>query len=167
MSDEQSEAPSLLLEPEKKSLDSYILPAALALGAAALIVTTMRKKEKKTKSSSSKNLTAGANEVVFSSDFKSYEIGEDYEQLTLEPYLAEQAEQGDFYMGGGPGIIESVEKELMKKARAEVLSAFKATHQVKVGKSLMAISGLPKDRKSVQDFNAWLVDRVRVFQEEY
>ena len=105
MSDEDGS--DLILEPEKKTLGSFLLPAALAAGTAALIYSSVKKSDKK---SSSKTPEAGSNEVVFASNYASFSIGDDYQQLVLESYLAEQAEDGNLQIKGETGgLFESID----------------------------------------------------------
>jgi len=166
MSDEKK--PSLLLEPEKRGAGSYILPAALAAGGVALLYTTVKKGDSKKSGSS---LSAAANEVAFSSSYGSYKVGKDYEQLVVESYLSEQAEDGNLHLAdGGDALVGQIyipEEEYIKRTRAEVLSAFKATHKARVGKEKVLISKLPQDKTGVQKFNKWLEAQVKNFQETY
>lgn len=158
----------MLLEPEKKSLGSLLLPAALAVGGAALIYKKVKKSDKKKAASAP---TAGDSEVVFSTNHSSYSMGKDYEQLVLEPYLAEQAEDGNLHLKGqGSGFIGSIsmiEDMMLSHTRNGIISAFKATHRVKVGKEIVQISNLPQDKTGVQKFNAWLEEETKNFQENY
>lgn len=163
MSDEGTS--DLILEPEKKTLSSFLLPAALAAGAAALIYTKAKKSDKK---SSGGSPSAGSNEVAFSSNYGSYTIGADYEQITLESYLAEQAEDGNLQIKGeSSGLFASMEDTLMLNTRIQVLEAFKSTHKVKVGDERILIRDLPQDKTGVQSFNEWLETQTKKFQENY
>ena len=98
-------------------------------------------------------------------------MGTDYQQLVLEPYLSEQAEDGNLHLKGqGSGFVGSIpmiEDLMLKHTRESVVSAFKATHRVKVGKEIVQISNLPQDKTGVQKFNAWLEEETKNFQENY
>ena len=163
MSDEDTS--DLILEPEKRTLGSFLLPAALAAGTAALIYSSVKKSDKK---SSSKTPEAGTNEVVFASNYGSFSIGDDYQQLVLESYLAEQAEDGNLQITGETGgLFASIEETLIVSTRSEVLAAFKSTHKVKVSKERILISALPQGKTGVQSFNKWLEAETKKFQENY
>jgi len=167
-----SEKESLLLQQEKKGPADLILPLALGAAGAAILYTTVGKSKSSKKSEGSSASPAAANEVVFSSNFGSYSMGRDYEQLVLESYLAEQAEAGNLYTDSGDGgLFEAlggvIDDALMKNSRGEVLSAFKSTHYVKVGKERVQISALPQGKTGVQKFNEWLESRTKYFQENY
>lgn len=159
----------MLLEPEKKSLGSMLFPAALAVGGAALIYKTVKKKEDKKSKSSAPNV--GASEIAFSANHSSYSMGKDYEQLVLEPYLSEQAEDGNLHLKGqGSGFIGAIpmiENLMMDHTRKSVISAFKSTHRAKVGQETVQISDLPQGKTGVQKFNAWLEEKTKSFQETY
>lgn len=159
----------MLLEPEKKGLSSFLLPAALAAGGAALIYKVAKKKEEKKAKASAPS--AGSSEVVFSATHSNYSMGKDYEQLVLEPYLSEQAEDGDLHLKGqGEGFFGSIsvlEPEMITRTRKAVISAFKATHRVKVGTEIVQISSLPQGKTGVQKFNDWIEERTKNFQETY
>jgi hypothetical protein len=170
MSDEETQNPGggMLLEPEKRSFGSFLLPAALAAGGAALIYKAAKKSEKKSKASAP---SAGDNEVAFSANHSAYSMGKDYEQLVLEPYLSEQAEDGNLHLKGqGSGLIGAipmVENLMLDHTRKNVIAAFKATHRAKVGKDRVTISDLPQDKTGVQKFNEWLEEETKMFQENY
>jgi hypothetical protein len=164
MSDEDG---NLLLEPEKRSLASFLLPAALAVGGAALIYSKSKKADDK-KSSGSSAPDAGSNEVVFATNYGSFTIGDDYEQIQLESYLAEQAEDGNLQIPGETGeLFAGIEGTLVVSTRSEVIAAFRSTHKVKVGDERVLISSLPGGKTGVVKFNEWLFDRVKHFQENY
>jgi len=174
MSEDESNAPNpsegMLLEPEKKTLGSWLLPAALAAGGAALVYRAAKKGDKKSKPSASAP-AASASEVAFSANHSSYSMGKDYEQLVLEPYLAEQAEDGNLHLKGqGSGFVGSipmVENLMLDHTRKTVISAFKSTHKVKVGKEFVQISALPQGKTGVQKFNDWIEEKTKSFQENY
>lgn len=160
----------MILKPKKRGPEAFILPAALAVGGAALLFSSTNRSSKSSKKESSKSSLA-ANEISFSKNHGSYSMGKDYEELVLEPYLAEQAEEGNLVIADDDpntfGPINSMHKAMMKKTREDTVSAFKSTHRAKVGDEKILISNLPQDKAGVKNFNSWLNGQVKYFQENY
>lgn len=161
--------PGSLLEPEDRGISDFILPGILGVAGAALIYKSFSKKEKKGSAKSAP--TASDNEIKFSKGFSTYTVGKDWESMTLEPYLAEQAEEGnlitedyaDDTLIGSTGMIEP----MLNDTRKKVVAAFRATHKVSTSEGESLISKLPPEKSGVKRFNEWLDAQVREFQEEY
>ena len=161
------ESEVLLLEPAPREASDYVVPAALAAGGLAVAFSLFGKKKG---SASSSSPDADEKEVALSSDMMKYDIGEDYEQLVLEPFLAEQAEDGILYttgMGDEAGGLSIEEAEALKASRVKVLNAYSVTHKVRVGDDLVLISKLNQKYSAVQNFNKWLLATTQKFQETY
>jgi len=159
---------SPLLEPEEKGIGDYLIPGLLGVAGAALLYKSMSKKKSSNGGSSSK-VEASDNEVKFSKGYSNYAVGKDWEEMTLEPYLAEQAEEGNLitadYADDSMVTVEMI-RPSMKDSRAKTLAAFRSTHKVGTTDGEVPISKLPS-KSGVQKFNAWLDTQVEKFQEEY
>lgn len=158
---------SPLLEPEEKGLGDYLVPGLLGVAGAALLYSSMSKKKK---SSESTKPEADRNEVKFSKTYDSFDVGDDWIEMTLEPYLAEQSEEGNLATADYVGTMENLTLEalrpLMADTRQRVISAFSATHKVSTADGETLISHLP-DKPGVEKFEEWLYEQVEKFQEEY
>lgn len=162
-----SSGPSLL-EPEERGLSDFIVPGLLGVAGAALLWKFSSKK----KVNESKKVTKPDvldNEIKFSSNYSTYSVGKLWETAVLEPFLAEQAEEGNLitisYIDGG--IISSAIKAMVNDSRKKILSAFNSTHKVSTANGEILISKLPSGKSGVQKFNSWLDERVKNFQETY
>lgn len=161
------ESEDLLLAPAPPEASDYVVPVAIAAGGLAVAFSLFGKNKGSAASSSP---DAGEKEVAFSSDMMKYDIGEDYEQLVLEPFLAEQAEDGILYttgMGDEAGGLSIEETEALKASRIKVLNAYSKTHKARVGDEQRLISELNQKSSAVQNFNQWLLSTTQKFQETY
>jgi len=173
MPDEQERAPQdnpapppekspYLLEAEDKDMSEYLLPAAIGVGGVALLYRAFRKKSKRKKKAAPE---ADRDQVTFSEDFSSYKIGKEWAGMVLEPYLAEQAEEGNLLVTDATGLKS--DHPSMTTSRNNVLSTFYSTHHVRLPKEERPISELPKDRKKVEEFLNFVNTEAKNFQETY
>lgn len=159
---------SPLLQPDEKGMEDFLVPGLLGLAGAALLYKTFSSKGT---SESVGKPSAEANEVVFSKKYKTYAVGKSWVELTLEPYLAEQAEEynlvtADYLYNTMENISKDQLRPIMAESRAQILEAFSATHKVQTPDGEMLISKLP-DKSGVREFNKWLASAIEEFQEEY
>lgn len=170
MSEEPQRNPpdSLLLEPEASSIGDYAVPIGLGLAGVGLIALAMRSKKENSKSA--KKPKAEDNEVVFGKGYKNFSVGEDWIELTLDPFLGEQAEENNLITSDYQELMTGMTAEqlapIMKKSREENLLVFYATTKVKTPEGEELISKLP-DTKAVSEFKKMLNDETKDFQEEY
>ena len=155
------------MEPEEKGIGDYVVPGLLGVAGAALLYKSMSGKKK---SKAAAKPEAKDNEVKFSKTYAAYDVGDDWVEMTLEPYLAEQAEEGNLttadYVDTMVGLTLEKLRPLMADTRKRVLTAFRATHKVSTTDGETLISQLP-EKSGVEKFNKWLDERVEEFQEEY
>lgn len=174
MSDESASAPepsgstSLLLEPERPVIADYAIPIGLGALGVGLIAYSMRKGSGGKKKG--KKLKAEDSEVLFGPEYKSFSIGDDWMELTLEPFLAEQAEENKLitveYQELMTGMTEDQLAPILAKSRKDNLKVFFSTTKVKTPKGDEYISKLP-GTKAVSEFKKILDDETKEFQEEY
>lgn len=158
----------LLVEKPAEATD-YIVPIAIALGGAVLWYKTSKAKEKNRKARNKAATPPEPNrdQVTFSEDSSNYMIGPDWKEITLEPYLAEQAEENNLITESlrEPDSSDSFQ-HLMEESRNNVVSAFFATHRVNTPSGEMTISELPEGPK-VQEFKDHVKQEVKRFQGDY
>jgi len=163
-----SERSPMLLEAEGPSLSDYAVPAGLGLAGAALIYFAWKGSKKNGNGKSKPK--AEANEVVFSGDYKSYTVGDDWIEMTLEPFLAEQAEEYDLITADYEGTMEGLTVEqlrpLMAESRKANLKVFYNSYKVKTSKGEELIAKLP-DTKAVREFKETINTATAEFQEQY
>lgn len=152
-----------LLEPEEKEPSDYLLPVALGVGGAALLYKAFWGKKDKKKAKAAPE--ADRDQVSFSDDYSSYKVGGEWVGMVLEPYLAEQAEEGNLLVTDATGL--KADHPTMTKSRGEVLTTFFATHRVKLPKGEVLISELSPDRKKVEEFQDFVNTETEKFQETY
>ena len=174
MSEEESAAgadasSALLLEPEKQSLYDYAIPLGLGALGIGLIAYSMKGEGKK-KKKSGKKPKADSDEVLFGKDYKTFSIGNDWLELTLEPFLAEQAEENKLitvdYQELMTGMTEDQLAPVLAQSRKENLQLFFSTTKVKTQKGDEYISKLPAT-KAVSEFRKIIDSETKAFQEEY
>lgn len=158
----------MLLEPEEKGMGDLLIPGLIGVAGAALIYTSLSKKKKK---NGTAKPAAADNEVKFSKGYTTYAVGSDWQELTFEPYLAEQAEEGnlitaDYLDNTMTGITMEHLRPLMDNSRKLVLQAFRGTHKVSTEEGSVYISKLP-DKSGVRKFLEWLESETKKFQENY
>lgn len=171
MSEEPQKNPSdsLLLEPEGSSIGDYAIPVGLGLAGIGLIALAMRSSDKKN-GKNGKKPKAEDNEVVFGKNYKSFSVGDDWIDLTLDPFLAEQAEENSLITAEYQELMTGMTREqlvpIMKESREENLKVFYSTTKVKTPEGEELISKLP-DTKAASDFKKILNDETKDFQEDY
>lgn len=160
-------AESQFLEPDKKGIEDMILPGLIGVAGAALIYTSLSKKKK---ANGKSKPSAEDNEVKFSKSYAAYSVGKEWVELTLEPYLAEQAEEGNLttsdYVDTMEGLTLEALQPLMADTRKRVLAAFRVTHKVGTSEGEVLISKLP-DKSGVREFNEFMDVTAKEFQESY
>lgn len=172
--------PGLLLSgsPVKDDSNMMLFGALAAVGVGLLIYSKKKKDEKEElkseKDSDSKELpSAKANQVAFSSDLSSYEIGSSWLDNTLDPYLEEMVESvtlatPEWKTKGPLGWVVTDENidTMMKETREKVLGAFFISHFVTVNNAQKTIASL-ENTQAVQHFKSLLDAHTKEFQEEY
>jgi len=169
MSDEDILVPSS--EPTKSRLPLYATIGAGVLG--IFWLTRKKKKDDDDSEKKEKTPTAKANQVMFSKDFSTYEVGDLWYEKTLEPYLLEAVEDDLLatpeWKEKGPigwGMTDEALFHHMNHTRQKVLSGFYATHYAHTPKEKRVIAKLP-DTDAVEDFFHRVDDLARNFQENY
>lgn len=167
---EGEDKPSLMLEAEGPNIADYAGPAALALGGAGLLFFAWRGSKKK-KDKETKKPKAEANEVIFTDDYKSFSVGKDWVELTLEPFLAEQAEEYELITADYEGTMEGLTVEqlrpMMKESRKKNLDIFFSTYKAKTVKGEEIIFSKLPDNKATKEFKSMVDSETEAFQEQY
>jgi hypothetical protein len=157
------EASNPLLEAADRDPTDLLIPAAVGLAGVALLFTVAKKKKKESAPAPKVN----SDQVSFSADFTTHRIGDGWEDTVLEPYLADQAEEGVLTtISDEPNLSPDVFRAKMESTRKEVLDAFAKTHKVKVPSGDKLISDLP-DKPKVRDFLNFIQNATVEFQGYY
>ena len=159
---------SPLLERADLDAGDYLVPGLIGVAGLALLFSVTRKRRAR---SAPKKPDADDTGVQFSKSFAVYTVGKDWEELVLEPFLAERAEQVDLlteaYLQETVGNLpKSKTNSLLTESRVGIISVFKATHKVSTSDGDVLIAALP-NKSGVQDFNLWLDEEIKKFQESY
>lgn len=168
-----SEAPSMLLTSSGDSVaDSPDLMKAglLGGGALAIILFNKRKKEKKEGGEEeNKAPVAKGMRVAFSKDYASYEVGEDWRDSVLEPYLEDAAEERALATASWQyedSLPMSSVRLNMDRTRETVLEAFFRSHTVDTHEGEKMISQLP-NADIVRQFKSQVGSWTQKFQETF
>lgn len=178
---DETDEPSILLTGSSESDDSNLLLfGGLAAVGIGLWWWSRKKKEEESeegktskKRKENKELKAQSDQVVFASDFSGYEIGNQWFDTILDPYLEDMVENytlatPEWKKKGPLGKMFTEESllEIMDVSRKKVLSAFEIGHFVFVGDVQKTIAVLP-DHETVRHFKGMLDAHAKQYQENY
>ena len=166
----------LILEPKETDYSKYAIPAAIGIvGVAALYFYLNREdsdssSKKKKKNGKVKTKKAESDEVIFYDNFKKYDIGSDWFDEKLEPFLSEQAEENNLITDSHLEslFIKDSDMGSKKKSRDKIIKTFISTYKVRDADDdhMIIISKLPEN-KAKEDFLSYIEEMTEEFQSEY